>query len=218
MDINLKEPKVADWLQNLTEAGCKVGEIKTLSSQVRPNGELLFAYLHADITAPEGYKLLPIIFLRGHAVLVVVQVICKESGEKSFLMVEQRRIATGRVNLEFPAGMLDRDVKNPGFVAVKELFEETGIEVDQKELIPLADRLLYSTPGACDEGIWFYGAQVELTEIEMEDLHGRVRINESENERIRVVLRTEEEFLEQSESLQAMLAFHLFKKKFSTVK
>lgn len=215
MDINLNEPKVADWIRNLEEAGCKVGEIKTLSSQVRSNGELLFAYLHADVTAPEGYKILPIIFLRGHAVLVVVQVVCREDQEKCFLMVEQRRIATGRINLEFPAGMLDRDVENPGFVAVKELFEETGIEIDQKELVPLSDRLLYSTPGACDEGIWFYGAQVELTREEMDALHGRIRVNESENERIRVVLKREEEFLQESESLQAYLALHLFNKRFA---
>lgn len=215
MSINLSEPKVADWIRNLEEAGCQVGEIKTLSQQVKDNGELLFAYLHADITAPEGYKLLPIIFLRGHAVLVVVQVVCHETGEKKFLMVEQRRIAMGRINLEFPAGMLDRDVENPGFVAVKELFEETGIEIDQKELHPLSDRLLYSTPGACDEGIWFYGAVVALTTEEMQDVHGRVRINESENERIRVVLKSEEEFLAETESLQALLAYHLFKKRFS---
>lgn len=214
MDIELTEPKVADWIQNLKEAGCKVGDIETLSAQVRPNGELLFAYLNADVTAPEGYKLLPIIFLRGHAVLVVVQIVCPESGEKKLLMVEQRRIAMGRINLEFPAGMLDRHVKNPGFVAVKELFEETGINVDQSALVPLCDRLLYSTPGACDEGIWFYGAQISLTREEMAEIHGRIRINESENERIRVVLKSTEEFLAQSESLQAHLAFHLFTQKF----
>lgn len=215
MEIQLSEPKVADWIRNLEEAGCKVGEIETLSAQVRPNGELLFAYLHADVTAPEGYKLLPIIFLRGHAVLVVVQIICKESGEKKFLMVEQRRIATGRINLEFPAGMLDRHVENPGFVAVKELFEETGISIDQKALIPLSDRLLYSTPGACDEGIWFYGVQITLTRKEIDEVHGRIRINESENERIRVVLKSDAEFLTESESLQAHLAFCLFTQKFS---
>lgn len=215
MEIQLSEPKVSDWIRNLEEAGCKVGEIETLSAQIRPNGELLFAYLKADITSPEGYKLLPIIFLRGHAVLVVVQITCRESGVKKFLMVEQRRIATGRINLEFPAGMLDRDVENPGFVAVKELFEETGISIDQQALTPLADKLLYSTPGACDEGIWFYGVEVTLSQKEIDDVHGRIRINESENERIRVVLKTPKQFLQESESLQAHLAFHLFNQKFS---
>ncbi len=159
-NIDRSEPKVAEWIDTVEQSGCVINSIETLSMQTKGAGELLFAYLSADITAPEGYKLLPILFLRGHAVLVVPQLVSKESGDRYFLMVEQRRIATGRVNLEFPAGMLDRDVKNPGFVAIKELFEETGLSIEEEALIPLSDKLLYSTPGACDEGIWYYGAQL----------------------------------------------------------
>ena len=206
-----KEPKVAQWISTIEKSGSTIGEITPLALNYKPNGELLFAYLEAKVTAPEGYKIPSLIFLRGHAVLVVLVVKNRQSGEERFVMVEQRRIATGEISLEFPAGMLDNDIDNPGYVAVKELGEETGLSITQEQLIPLTDTLLYSTPGACDEGLYFYTATVELADKEYQALHGQLRVNESENERIRVVLATEQEFRERNRSIQALAAYFLYK-------
>jgi ADP-sugar diphosphatase len=207
----MSEPKVESWIKTIESSGCTVESITPLSIQEKSNGELLFAYLNADVTSPEGYKLLPIIHLRGNAVLVVPEIANLKTGIKKFLMVKQRRIANGKINLEFPAGMLDRDIKNPALVAVKELFEETGLSITEDQLFPLSDKLLYSTPGACDEGILFFGAKIEISDNEFSSLDGRLRINESENERIDVVLKSEDEFLMENESIQALLGYNLFK-------
>lgn len=209
MDLDYSEPKVQNWIQSLESNGCSIKNLTPLSMQYTSSGELLFAYVHAEVISPEGYLLMPIAFLRGHAVVVVPLVRNILTGEERYVMVEQRRIANGAVNLEFPAGMLDRQVENPGLVALKELFEETGLVIQEQELFPLTDRLYYSTPGACDEGIWFYGAIVDLEDDAFLDLDGRIRMNENENERIRVVLKTVESCLRETVSLQGLLGHFL---------
>ncbi len=212
MHLDLTEPKVSSWINSLTQAHCTINAITPLSVQTKQNGELLFAYLNADVTAPEGYKLLPIIFLRGDAVVVVPEITNSDTGEKKFLMVEQRRIASGELHLEFPAGMLDRDINNPAKVVLKELYEETGLQIAEAELHLLHDRALFSSPGASDEKIWFFGARVALSDSEFRTLHGRITGAHDENEHIRTVLACKNDFLERNESAQAMLAYQLFQK------
>jgi len=210
MDFDLHEPKIVAWTDSLNRAGCTINAITPLSVQTKSNGELLFAYLSADVTAPEGYKLLPILFVRGDAVIVVPEIINKDTGEQKFLMVEQRRIASGEMHLEFPAGMLDREIANPVSVALKELFEETGLQLDESNLKLLCDKPLFSSPGASEEKIWFYGTSVELSSGEFSSLHGRVTGSFAENEHIRTVLADRKTFLERNCSAQALLALNLF--------
>ncbi len=210
MELDYTEPKVAAWIKSLEQAHCTINAITPLSMQTKSNGELLFAYLHADITAPEGYKLLPIIFLRGDAVVVVPEIVNRDTGERKFLMVEQRRIASGELHLEFPAGMLDREIENPAAVAIKEVFEETGLKLDESKLTLLWDKPLFSSPGASDEKIWFFGIQVELSDSEFKSLHGRLRNNVNENEFIATALVSPEKFMSKNVSAQALLAELLF--------
>lgn len=211
------EPKVQEWKSEIIRNGCHLKGLSPLSLHYKPSGELLFAFLDADVTTPDNHTIPSLIFLRGHAVLVVSIVQNRTTGEERYLMVEQRRIATGGVNLEFPAGMLDRDVKTPGYVALKELAEETGLSIEEKDLFPLSDRLLLSSPGACDEGIFYFGTIIALSQEKYDALHGTLRIHEDENERIRVVLKTEEEFLRENRSIQALAGYYLMKEKRSTL-
>jgi len=153
---------------------------------------------------------LPIIFLRGDAVVVVPEIVNRDTGERKFLMVEQRRIASGELHLEFPAGMLDREIENPAAVAIKEVFEETGLKLDESKLTLLWDKPLFSSPGASDEKIWFFGIQVELSDSEFKSLHGRLRNNVNENEFIATALVSPEKFMSKNVSAQALLAELLF--------
>ena len=59
----------------------------------------------------------------------------KDTGEEKYLMVRQRRIGNGQLSLEFPAGMLDEE-SDAGQVIIKELQEETGLEVLPNEIFP----------------------------------------------------------------------------------
>lgn len=213
MKLDFSEPKLHQWKNSLEKAGCTINSITPLSVQEKGNGELLFAYISADVTSPEGYKLLPIIFIRGDAVLVVPEIRNRETGEVRYLMVEQRRIASGNLHLEFPAGMLDRDVHSPASVAIKELFEETGLPLDESKLTPLSEQPLFSSPGASDEKIWFFGTSVEISDKEFRDLNDRLCGAHDENEHIRTELVSRKEFFLKNVSTQALLGFMLWEEK-----
>lgn len=209
-DDFLQEPKIVAWKKSLTDNGCTIKKIEPLNIYLRPKGELLFALLKADIITPEGNKIPPIIFLRGHACIIVPLLINKKSKEERLLMVHQRRIASGALTLEFPAGMLDREIKNPPGVAVKELKEETGLDISEDLLFPLSEGPLYASPGASDEGIYYYGCNIELDDKEYRTFEGRIMGDNSENEYIQVTLKTREEARKQITTLPARLGLSLF--------
>ena len=133
-----------------------------------------------------------------------------ETREERFLMVRQRRTGNGSLSLEFPAGMLDADVDNPRGVAARELAEETGIDVAEGELFPLINKKLYSSAGASDEAIFYFGCIRELDAKEFEKIAGRKGGNPEEGEHISVVLMTREDAEKEATSLQVMLGFYLF--------
>ncbi len=157
------EPKVRLWENRVRDAGCTIAGLKPLSLLNKKNGELLFALCEADVTDPSGRTLPGYVFIRGHAAIVVPLLINEETGERKFLMIRQRRIGNGALNLEFPAGMLDREVDAAQSVAARELREETGLALAPDILVPLHHGPLYSSPGADDEGIYFFGCVVFLS-------------------------------------------------------
>lgn len=62
------------------------------------------------------------------------------------VMIRNRRVAVGRVLLEFCAGKLERG-EEPALAASRELEEECGFHADA--VLPLGT--LYTSPGFCDE-------------------------------------------------------------------
>ena len=205
-----KEPKVAKWEKELSDSGCDVGRIKPLSLLHKTNGELLFALLDAEVSDATGHRLPKYIFIRGHASIVVPLVKNSVTGEERYLMIRQRRIGNGAINLEFPAGMLDRDVDAARDVAVRELREETGLSVFPEDLHELHAGVLYSSPGASDEGIYYYGCIVSLPDNQFKALDGRVAGSDADNETITVALCTRETVESETVSLQARLGLYLF--------
>jgi hypothetical protein len=91
-----------------------------------------------------------------------------------------------------------------------ELLEETGILLSEKELFPLSGSLLYSSPGASDEGIYYFGCRITLSNEEFQSLEGQIHGNPYENERIILTLKTREEAEAELTSLQARLGLYLF--------
>jgi 8-oxo-dGTP pyrophosphatase MutT (NUDIX family) len=205
-----KEPKVAQWEKTVRDAGCSIGTITPLSLLRKKNGELLFALCEADVADPQKRKLPQYIFIRGHAVIVVPLLKNKDTGDERFLMIRQRRIGNGMLNLEFPAGMLDRDIHAVKAVAQRELIEETGLAVSAGDLFPLHNSPLYSSPGAADEGIYYFGCVVSLSAQEFASLEGRLAGSVGDGESITVTLCTRQEAERETTSLQARLGLHLF--------
>ena len=63
--------------------------------------------LEVDADTPEGDKMPPALFLKGHAASMLVCLIDQETREKFLVLVKQRRIASGAHTYEHPAGMVD---------------------------------------------------------------------------------------------------------------
>ena len=208
MDI-LRESQVRSWKTTVESAGCSVHSAESIVEIRRKDSGLLFALLDANVTAPEGYKLPNILFIRGDACVIVPLVKNIDSHEERFLMVRQRRIGSGVLSLEFPAGMLDEN-SDAQSVAIKEMAEETGLLLKQTDLFPLREKKLYSSAGACDEAIFYFGCIINLNDEQFKSLNNRKTGSVSENEHISTVLITREEALKESSSLQAQLGFFLF--------
>ena len=205
--------KVNIWKSTIQEAGCSLGALHTIADVTKKDGKPLFSLLSAEVTAPEGYRLPHIIFIRGNAV-ITVPLLCNSRGEERYLMIRQRRIGTGAFSLEFPAGMIDNANDNPAEVAAREVFEETGLSIEKDALTPLCQMPLYSSPGASDEAIFFFGCKIKCDDSTWNTLLQTTGGNHHEDEYCHVELLTRKEAEPRLSSLQARLAIRLFEEHF----
>ena len=205
------EPKVKEWISTVKNAGCRLASLDPLHLIHKRNGELLFGLFRTEIRDPDEHPLPEIVLIRGHACVIVPMVRNRDTGEERFVMIRQWRTGSGLLSLEFPAGMVDRE-SDPTLVAVRELQEETGLTVKRQEVHPLTDKLLYTSAGLQDEGIYFYGCLVELEAAEYASLENRLTGAEHEEEHITVTLKTREQGEAETTSAQVRLGFFLFEK------
>ncbi len=204
------EPKFQVWKNRLLQSGCTINNLTPLNLIYKKNNDLLFALLDTNIASPEGYSLPNIALIRGDVCVIVPLLIDEQSREERLLMVKQRRIGHGSLALEFPAGMLDRNINEPRKVAQNELFEETGLHVSENELFTLTDQILFSSPGIHDEGVYYFGCKITLSHEEFNSFHEKSINNTSDNEHIIVTLKTRGECKMETSSLQALLGLYLF--------
>jgi ADP-sugar diphosphatase len=203
-------PKYRAWKQAVEKSGCTLRKVELLAEMNKPDGSLLFAMLRTRVEDPQGRVLPAYALIRGHAVLIVTVVINRETGERKFLMLRQRRIGHGGESLEFPAGMLDEEVADPKGVAIKELKEETGLDATREHLFALCDRPLYSSAGLDDEAIFYFGCELELPPDRFHALEGGETGKAEENEYIRLGLWDYEKALPEVDSIQVRLGFSLY--------
>lgn len=206
----LESPKFKAWKRTVEGNGCVVGNVDLISGLPKRDGTLLFALIKADVRDPSGRPLPAYALLRGHAVVVVTEVVNRDTGERSFVMIRQRRIGSGAETLEFPAGMTDENIEDPLGVAVKELEEETGLLARPDQVFPLCHRPLYSSSGLNDEAIHFYGCSLELPGDRYHALEASETGKAEEGEFIRVCLVGHDEALPQVDSVQVRLGFSLW--------
>ncbi len=164
--------KYQQWKSTLSENGVTVSRMEELHSIRKPNGELLFSMVKMDATAADGQKLLPVALLRGHFVSVLIVFIDKDTQARYVLLVKQYRVANGAICYEFAAGMCDSE-SDPLAVAVKEVKEETGFEVQREQLHAMNQQMIFSSPGLLDEGGYLYWCEIELTHAEMQAFHDK---------------------------------------------
>ena len=182
-------PKFRFWKKQLLDNGLIINGVKEHFVRRRNNGEVLFAMLELDADTPEGDKIPPVCFLKGHAASVLVCLIDKETDEKFVVLVRQRRISDGSQTYEHPAGMVDAD-DNATDVAAREVGEEIGLRIRPDELTKLNPRLWYPSTGTSDEAMHYYFVEKRLPRQQIMAFHHQRMTNDSEFERITTVVTT----------------------------
>ncbi|GAB3565630.1 hypothetical protein GCM10027578_13450 [Spirosoma luteolum] len=182
-------PKFRFWKSQMALHGLTINGINESYIRRRHNGEVLFAMLEVDADTPEGDKIPPALFLKGHAASVLVCLIDAETGEKFVVLVRQRRICNGSHTYEHPAGMVDAD-DAADEVAARELGEEIGLEATAADLTRLNNQLWYPSTGTSDESMHFFFLEKTLPRAEIMAFHHRDMGNQSEFERITTVVTT----------------------------
>jgi ADP-sugar diphosphatase len=144
------------------------------------------ADVKVDGKAPPG-----IVFMRGGAVAVLV--VLKHDSTLYTVLVRQPRVAVGKPNMpEIPAGMLDGEGKFSG-VAAKELKEETGVSIEEADLIDMTHLAfgdeypgMYPSCGGSDEFNRLFLYRKEVSAAELADMQGRLHGVASEGEMIKL--------------------------------
>ena len=97
-------------------------------------------------------------------------VIIKTPGsEARLLFVKEFRYPIGRFVIAPPAGLMDpedKDAKEPLFeTAIREIHEETGIEVKKTDKLTVVNPLVFSSPGMTDESNALVSAVITLDDL-----------------------------------------------------
>ncbi|MFN4147080.1 MAG: NUDIX hydrolase [Runella sp.] len=171
------------WKGRLVKNGLKIHHVEHIYTRHNHQGEALFSLLMLDATTPEGHKIPPICFLKGEVVCVLVVLVDEATRQKYLLLVKQRRICDGSITYEHPAGMLDSEA-DAAKVAAKEVWEETGIEVAQAQLVPLLDFPAYPSSGTSDEAMYYFYCEITLPYHKIMAYNDRFMGEASEHERI----------------------------------
>ncbi|MCF0041609.1 NUDIX hydrolase [Dyadobacter fanqingshengii] len=162
------------WKGKLEGNGLDIHRVDELYSRRNGNGEVLFSLLYTDATTPEGNKIPPICFLKGEVVSVLICFIDVDSREKYLLLVQQRRICDGSMTFEHPAGMLDSE-SDAAAVAAREVFEETGIQVQKDQLTKVNEQPFYPSTGTSDEAMYMFYCELELTAQAIHSYHNQTQ-------------------------------------------
>ena len=99
-----------------------------------------------------------------------------KDGEAKLLLTKEYRYPVGQYLLSVPAGLLDpedADEEQPLFATAKrELWEETGMVLTEKDRMSIVNPLLFSSPGMTDES-----NAIVCVVVEREDLSGLTQDN-----------------------------------------
>jgi ADP-sugar diphosphatase len=173
--------KFQAWQQNLLANQVQLHSVQDIYTRHGKEGNVLHALVKLDAETAEGQSLAPLCFIKGDAVSVLVVLIEEQSNEKFVLLVRQRRVCDGSLTYEHPAGMIEEG-EDPLTVAVRELQEETGLEVAPDEVVGIRPKPWFSATSNSDEALYFFYCERRMPGAEIHSLHGKKTGKAEENE------------------------------------
>ena len=194
----LAEPKVKNYFEKFEWDTIKINSVE-FKTHIMFGPNLGFLFMNMDCEHRETGKKLPgVVFLRGDAVASLILIRNQDTNELFHVMVEQCRVPMGKKIREICAGMVDSELTRISGAMVKEIKEETGIEVattgvqtgNPDTQFNYLEKLGSFIPsgGGCDEQITLFWYQVKMSTDEISRLHGAETGAEGENEFIKVVI------------------------------
>ena len=175
MEAILVSKKFLDYINTLDRENILIRNIKILN--VYMFGKIVgFIGLEVDCSLKSHLdkKLPGYAFIRGKSVGILVLI-----NQKYMCLTRQFRVPVGKFMHEIPAGMLDESGDFCG-VAAKELEEEIGVKIHQKDLVFLNS--LYPSAGGSDEEIIFYYLNLNLDDSQIEKFKNRTFGEEDSHE------------------------------------
>ncbi len=192
LDTAVQSKQFQNWLAQVDTNKFQIRSVHFQSVDMFGPTKVGFIKFKADVVDKAGKFIPGIVFMRGGSVGILAVLNCQ--GKKYSVMTVQPRVPTGRFDfLEIPAGMLDGSGNFAG-VAAKELEEELGIKIAEKDLTDLSglagcNQGVYLSPGASDETLRFFSFTRDVTEEEMASMNGRCTglISEGEQVTLKIV-------------------------------
>ena len=174
-----------------------------------------FVKFKADVFDDEGLELPAIVFMRGGSVGILVIIECEK--QLYTILLNQARVPIGSRLLEIPAGMLDGNGKF-AFIAAKEMEEETGIKLDERDLVDLTEAVygklypgIYPSAGGCDEFIRIFLFKTSMTKEKIAEVEGRETGEKDEGEKIKVKVIPLENLAKIAPDMKSLSALALYR-------
>jgi 8-oxo-dGTP pyrophosphatase MutT (NUDIX family) len=149
VDLLSKSTLLRWWLDRI---GSKftINSVQVSTVDVWPGPRVGFIEMDVNYSA-NGHRHAERVILSGASVTIPVLLHNTADNKLYTLLVQQPRIGSGKLTLEFPAGFLDDTTDYLGS-AVRELDEECGLTVAESELIDLGE--FFICPAMFDERVY----------------------------------------------------------------
>ncbi len=205
--------KFQDWCASINTGSTFTTNRIVIHDTVMFGSAIGFVTATADIIHTDGTKVPGFIFIRGHAVGMLITLHC-DDGNTYTVLTKQARVATGNMDfMEIPAGMLDGSGDFKG-KAIDELKEETGIQVQRADLVEITERIprpgLYLSPGGCDEAMRLFRFSAKISTDNLKKLKGRLTGNKHEGEKIELCVKPLDE-LATIPDMKTVCAYYMYK-------
>ncbi|MBS1102895.1 NUDIX domain-containing protein [Gluconobacter sp. Dm-62] len=202
----LKAPQFSNWLEktrlNFDLRSVLVRDVLMFGTRVG------FVVVEADAWN-EGAKMPCFAMLRDPTISIMPVVTIKDAvDEKYVVLVREARLPVGQMVTALPAGVIDGEAVE--IAALRELREETGLNLTAGKPYRLRDTPVFLSPGGSSEEMILYAVDIVLTRAELDGLFNRKAGLADEHEHTTVCVVPLEDMPRHTPNAHCLLSWHLY--------